>query len=77
MAVTTQTRSAHSNRNSQLTHQLEEESVVSRLTGRVVQIILALYLLPALLAVLAVGGVGIFILKFCQLFSRPIQTSVD
>jgi hypothetical protein len=77
MAVTTQIRSVHSNRNSQLTQQLEKESVVSRLTGRVIQITLALYLLPALLAVLAVGGVGISILKFCQLFSRLIQTSVD
>jgi hypothetical protein len=74
MAVTTQIRSVHSNRNSQLTQQLEKESVVSRLTGRVIQITLALYLLPALLAVLAVGGVGISILKFCQLFSRLIQT---
>jgi hypothetical protein len=77
MAVMTQIRSVHSTTNVQLAHQLEEESVVFRLVGRAIQITLALYLLPALLAVLAVGGLGIFIFKFSQLFSRPIQTSVD
>ena len=77
MAVTTQLRSARSKAIVQLAQTSEEESSVSRLAGRLIQITLALYLLPALLAVLVVGGVGIFILKFSQLFMGIMRTSAD
>ena len=55
----------------------EEESVLSHLAGRLIQITLALYLLPALLAVLVVGVLGTFILKCSQLFLGPVKKSVD
>jgi hypothetical protein len=76
MAVTTQLRFARS-AILQGAQAPEQESVVFHLAGRLSQITLALYLLPALLAVLVVGGVGIFILKLSQLFSGPIKTPVD
>jgi hypothetical protein len=72
MALTTQLRRTHSEAIIQLAHASDAESSASRLAGRLIQITLALYLLPALLAVLIVGGVGIFILKFVLLI-RPFS----
>lgn len=42
-------------------------------TGRLIQITLAVYLLPVLLPVLAVGGIGIILLAVSQLFVGPIR----
>jgi hypothetical protein len=77
MAVTTQLRSASSKAFGQLAQASEEESSMSRRAGRLIQISLALYLLPALLAVLVVGGVGIFILKFSQLLTGSAKGSLN
>jgi hypothetical protein len=76
MALTTQIRSARSKAIIQLAQASEKESFVSRLAGRLIQITLALYLLPALLGVLVVGGIGIFILKFSQLLTTPTEGSL-
>jgi hypothetical protein len=77
MALTTQLRSARSKAIVQLAQASDEESSVSRLAGRLIQITLALYLLPALLAVLVVGGIGIFILKFSQLLTTLTKGSLN
>jgi hypothetical protein len=77
MALTTQLRSACSKAMIQRAQASDEEPSVSRLAGRLIQITLALYLLPALLAVLVVGGIGIFILKFSQLLTTPTKGSLN
>jgi hypothetical protein len=53
----------------------EDRSLITHLAGRLIQITLALYLLPALLAVLVVGGVGIFAIKFSQIVAKSIKAS--
>jgi hypothetical protein len=68
MAVITQLRFPRSKVASELTQSSEEESVVSHLAGRLIQITLAVYLSPALLAVLMVGGIGIFFMKCSRLY---------
>jgi hypothetical protein len=77
MALTTQLRPTRSKAIVQLALASNEESSASRLAGRLIQITLALYLLPALLAVLVVGGAGIFILKFSQLLTSPTKGSLN
>ena len=77
MAVMTQLPPARSKTIVQLSQALEEQSVVSHLAGRLIQVTLALYLLPALLAVLVVGGTGSFVLTFSQLLTNPIKRSLD
>jgi hypothetical protein len=77
MALTTQLRFARSKAIVQRARASGEESSLSRLAGRLIQITLALYLLPALLAVLMVGGIGIFILKFSQLLTTPTKGSLN
>jgi hypothetical protein len=69
MTTMTQLRSASSQEVVQVPGLLEERSVVRHLAGRLIQITLALYLLPALLIVLVVGGVGILALMVSQLFT--------
>ena len=41
--------------------------------GRLIQITLALYLMPALLVVLAVGGVGMMVLAVGRLVTGPVR----
>ena len=77
MAATTQLRSAGLKAIVQPAQAQKEESVASHLTGRLIQITLAVYLLPALIAVIVVGGAGICLLKFGQLLGDPIQRSLD
>jgi hypothetical protein len=77
MAGMTQLHSPRSKATSQLLLSSQEESVLSHLAGRLIQITLAAYLLPALLAVLMVGGVGIFILTYSQLYMGLMRTSVE
>jgi hypothetical protein len=48
----------------------------SDLAGRLIQMALALYLIPALLIVLVVGGVGMLVLTVSRLCTDPIQGSV-
>jgi hypothetical protein len=48
-------------------------SVSSHHAGRLIQIALALYLSPALLVVLAVGGVGMMVLTVGRLFTDPFR----
>ena len=73
MAVMTQLRSASSTAILQQAESSEQQSVVSHLAGRLIQITLAFYLLPALLAVLVIGGMGILILKVGQLLTGPAK----
>jgi hypothetical protein len=51
-------------------------SVISDLMGRLIQTTLALYLVPALLIVLLVGGIGMLILTARRLLTGPIQRPV-
>ena len=43
--------------------------------GRLIQASLALYLLPVLLVVLAVGGVGMVVLGCSRLLTGPVRAS--
>jgi hypothetical protein len=45
-------------------------------SGRLTQIALALYVMPALLAVLALGGVGMLVLEFGRLLTGPARGSI-
>ena len=74
MALMAQLRSVRPTSIVQLVKQ-SEESVVAHVAGRLIQITLALYLLPALLIVLAVGGIGMFIIKTSQLITGPVKSS--
>ena len=69
MTTMTQLRSASLQVVVQVTGPSEERSVVSHLAGRLIQITLALYLLPALLIVVVVGGAGNLALMVSQLFT--------
>ena len=68
-------RPVSSNALTLLEEPVEGHSVPHRRVGRMIQITLALYLLPAFLIVLVVGGAGVLILKIClllkYLFERP------
>jgi hypothetical protein len=66
MTTMTQLRSVHSEVVGQLAEPADPHSVPYHFAGRLIQITLALYLLPAFLAVLMVGGVGILVLKACR-----------
>jgi len=50
--------------------------VIGDLAGRLIQMALALYLIPALLMVLVVGGMGMLVLTVARLFTGPIRRSV-
>jgi hypothetical protein len=60
-----------------ITGLIKRGSIVDHFAGRLIQLTLALYLLPALVVVLAVGGVGILILKASQFLTGPIKRPVD
>jgi len=55
---------------------MDTRSVISDLAGRLIQMALALYLIPALLMVLVVGGMGMVVLTVGRLFTGPIRRSV-
>jgi hypothetical protein len=55
---------------------LVKTSSMNDRTGRLIQIALALYLIPALLVVLAVGGLGMLILGFARLLTGPVRGSL-
>jgi hypothetical protein len=69
MTTMTRLRAASSEIVAQARGPSKERSFVSHLAGRLIQITLALYLLPALLIVLAVGGAGILSLMLSQPFT--------
>jgi hypothetical protein len=45
----------------------------SNFAGRLIQVILAVYLIPALMIVLIVGGIGMLVLSVSRYFSGPIR----
>ena len=49
---------------------------ISNLLGRLVQMTLALYLLPVLVLVLAVSGAGLAMIAVARLFTTPIRKPV-
>ena len=51
----------------------DKRSVGSNLTGRLIRVILALYLIPALMIVLTVGGMGMLVLAIGRIFTGPIH----
>lgn len=75
MAIITELRSRPSKELVQLANPSVQEPVISHLAGRLIQVTLAFYLLPALLVVLAVGGLGILILKIGNLFMGSFERS--
>ncbi|HEX3449232.1 MAG TPA: hypothetical protein VHS97_13315 [Isosphaeraceae bacterium] len=55
----------------------EQPAVASLVAGRMIQIALALYLLPALLVVLLVGCLGLAVLAGSRLLSGPIRAILN
>jgi hypothetical protein len=60
--MVTQERSSPIRRVARVSLSVDERPVATDGTGRLLQLALALYLLPALLAVLAVGSLGMLVL---------------
>jgi hypothetical protein len=77
MAVMTQLRPTPSKTLVRLAQVPEGQSVVTHVAGRLIQITLALYLLPAFLVALLVGGVGILIIKVTHLLTSAVERSAD
>jgi len=71
-----QQRSARLRTVSQVSKSMDKRSDYTDLAGRLIQMALALYLIPALLIVLVVGGVGMLVLTVGRLLTGPIQRSV-
>jgi hypothetical protein len=63
MTTMTQLQSVHVNAGAQFVESADVQAVSDHLIGRLIQIMLTLYLLPAFLVVFVVGGVGIVVLK--------------
>jgi hypothetical protein len=53
------------------------DSAVNYYVGRLIQIALALWLLPALVIVLAVGGIGIVALAISRMFTGPVSQPLE
>lgn len=51
----------------------DRRPIASDHAGRLIQIALALYLIPALLVVLAVGSVGMMVLMVGRLVTGPVR----
>lgn len=77
MAAITQLRPTPSKALVRLAEAPEEQSVVTHVAGRLIQITLALYLLPAFLVVLLVGGTGMLIIRISHLLTDAIERSAD
>jgi hypothetical protein len=71
-----QQRSACLRTVSQVSKLMDNRSDWTDLAGRLIQMALALYLLPALLIVLVVGGVGMLVLAVGRSLTGPIRRSV-
>lgn len=55
----------------------DKRTVAIERTGRLIQIVLALYLIPALLVVLAVGGFGMLVLEVGRSFIGSVHRSAS
>ena len=53
------------------------DSAANHYGGRLIQIALTLWLLPALVILLAVGGIGIVTLAVGRMFIRPVSQSLE
>ena len=53
------------------------DSAVNYYVGRLIQIALAFWLLPALVIVLAVGGIGIVVLAISRMFTGPVSQPLE
>ena len=69
----TEQRSARLRPSARLSASPDRRSGANDHTGRFIQIALALYLIPALLVVLAVGGVGMTVLVIGRLVTGPVR----
>lgn len=54
-----------------------KRSAGGNFTGRLIQVILAVYLIPALMIVLIVGGIGMLVLSVSRYFSGPIHRATS
>lgn len=77
MTTMTQLGSVRSNEVLELPKSTGKDSVPYYLAGRVIQITLAVYLLPAFLIILMVGGVGILVLKIGRIFANLFERSAE
>jgi hypothetical protein len=68
MTTMTQLQSMRASEDTQFGQLAEERAPSHHLVGRLIQITLTLYLLPAFLVVLVVGGVGIVLLNINRVF---------
>jgi hypothetical protein len=75
MTMITRLRSASSSAVIQIPEPVDKDSVLYHVVGRMIQITLALYLLPALLVVLMVGGAGILVLKIGRILTDLFERS--
>jgi hypothetical protein len=55
---------------------IDKEHIHGDLAGRMIKVALAIYLLPALFVVLAVGGVGMLILSLNRILRSPVGRPV-
>jgi hypothetical protein len=69
MATMTQLQSVRANTVAHLAEPADEHAVSYHLLGRLIQITLTLYLLPAFLIVFVVAGMGIMALKIDRLLT--------
>jgi hypothetical protein len=63
MTTMTQLQARHTSKDIQLVAPAEEHAASHHLVGRLIRITLTFYLLPALLVVFVVGGLGMVVLK--------------
>jgi hypothetical protein len=75
MTTMTRLRSVSSSVVIQIPEPVDKDSVLYHVVGRMIQITLALYLLPALLVVLMVGGAGILVLKIGRILADLFERS--
>ena len=75
MTTITRLRSVSSSVVIQIPEPVDKDSVLYHVVGRMIQITLALYLLPALLVVLMVGGAGILVLKIGRILADLFERS--
>jgi hypothetical protein len=56
---------------------IRRPSGLGNLVGRLIQVTLALYLLPVLIVVMLASGVGMGVLAVSKLFTTPVHRSVS
>ena len=67
--MTTQLRSARFRVRGRMLEPIDGQPPSAISLGRLIQVALALYLLPALLIVLVVGGIGVLVLAVARVFT--------